>query len=201
MVAGMNPTARAGRVWQWNQDRTTSQRAGDLLPADQLLERSRREKTRQRQPPDRNDHLRADDFELTLQPPRAQTLLVHRRDTVAAAGRAGAGIASGDGRYIDASPRREFIDASLGQPTKERLARAPGEGHASVRFDFSRRLADDHDSRRDRERLDRHDVMMKLAPPAAAKLGAMRGQLGVAIHRRLTPAATYRSLASLVTFC
>lgn len=195
VIVLMNPAARARRVRQRNHQRTTLQGRRHMLPADQLIEWSSREKARERESSDRNDDLRPDDGQLTVEPAGTRSLFVERRDTIAAPARAGAGIAPGHGGDVDARACRLLVDAGFRQPSEERTAGPSGEWLTPDRLDFTGRLPDDHHARRNRQRLNRNDVRVQRASPAGGELGTVLRQAltnGGWHTRKLSSVSRYR---------
>src|SRR5262249_28057455 len=97
-----------------------------------------------RQPPNRDQQLRANDAELALEPLTACVLLLTRRNPVAAPARTRTRKAARDRRDVDATPRGRLVDARAREPAEERLASASRKGATAGRFDLSRRLPDEH---------------------------------------------------------
>ena len=134
--------------------------------ADQLIERQIGQKSLDRQPADRDENLRLNDAKLALQPIGALCLLRFRWNSITPTARMRAREATCHRGYVYLLSCCRFIETSAREPTEKGLARPAGKWDAAIRFDFARRLSDQHRARIAGARGDRGDTGSQDASPA-----------------------------------
>jgi hypothetical protein len=119
-------------------------------PADNARQRIECEELGDRDPADRKDKARPEDFELALQPMRACLDLLPVRHTVPTA-RIFAGKAPADRREVDPVACRLLVPSKCGlDPAEKCLACCPGEESPELRLPDARGLSDQKDAACDR---------------------------------------------------
>jgi hypothetical protein len=139
----------------------------------QLIEWQRRKKFFDCKTPNRNEELRSDDFQLTLEPVTAPFLLLARRYTISATSWMWTRVTTRNSRDVDILACGFFGKSAPGQPAEQCFSRPPGKGFSACSFNLARCLTDEHHLRVARGRHYRTDSGSQIAAPALAQPPAM----------------------------
>ena len=164
------PWRRTGRMRQRNQIETVPCMGNKEFAADYAFQFRTLDKSRDRQPTDRNDQTRLHDSNLVVHPGCTVTNFIRRRDAVAAAGTFSRETTANRGEINFRSDSRFVHSAKFFEPPEECFTGSMGKRSFQCRFPRAGRLPNDHDIANDRAAGNRCRLHARAAPAAQQPL-------------------------------